>query len=478
MEHQQNKSADRSLLSFDLIVTVLDVCRRWLLIVLVVALVGVSTFIIADHNYQPQYRTTTTFVVTDQSASSTVFSNLTSTANLASVFSELLSSSIMRQTIVEQLGTSFNGTISASAISETNLLTVTVTASDPRTSYLVSQTVIDHHADVTYRVIDGITLEVLQYPTIPTAPINSANALRLMQRSMLIAALAMAVLLGILSYRRNTVRSDYEARTKLDGSYLGQLPHERKYRNVFSWMRRRKSGILITSPLTSFRFVETLRKLRRRIEQRLHGRKVLMVTSLLENEGKSTVAVNLALSLAQKHSRVLLIDCDLHKSACHILLDRPDVKHGLCQVLSGKVKVSEALLQDKKSGLFMLLEPKSTGSASDLIGSAAMRELLQWARKEFEYVILDLPPMALLSDAESMTRNADASILVVRQNAASAPALNKAIAALENGNAKYLGSVLNNVYSTGLKSGYAYGYGYNRYSKYGSYGVTYTANDE
>ena len=79
--------------------------------------------------------------------------------------------------------------------------------------------------------------------------------------------------------------------------------------------------------------------------------------------------------------------------------------------------------------------------------------------------------MSGVSDAESMTKYADASLLVVRQNAATAPAINKAVAALDGGNAKLLGCVLNNVYSTGLFSGQGHNYsGYDKYNHYGSYG--------
>ncbi len=479
MENHQNSSAHKSLFPFDLIVVVMDVCKRWLLILFAVILVGVSTYIVCDLTYQPQYKTTTTFVVTSKSASSTVFTNLNSTSSLASVFSDLLNSSLLRKSILSELGqSSFDGTIQAEVINETNLLTVTVTASDARTAFLVAQAIIDHHEDVTYQVVDDIVLEVLQHPAVPVAPVNSANAFGRMKQAMLLAAVAAAVLLAMASYSRDTVRSGQEARAKLDGNYLGELPHEKKYRTLLSWLRRQKSGILITNPLTSFRFVETLRKLRSRLEQRLHGRKALMVTSFLENEGKSTVAVNLALSLAQKHSKVLLIDCDLRKPACHILLERKDVTCGLRNILTGKSTVQEALLLDKKSKLYMILETRASSGSSDLLNSLAMQELLQWAREEFDYIILDLPPMAQISDAESMTRFADASMLVVRQNTAVTPALNKAIAALESGNAKFLGSVLNNVYSSKLSSGRSYGYGYGHYGRYGHYGTSGTANEE
>lgn len=82
--------------------------------------------------------------------------------------------------------------------------------------------------------------------------------------------------------------------------------------------------------------------------------------------------------------------------------------------------------------------------------------------------------MGQVSDAESMTELADASLLVTRQNTAPAAAINKAIASLEGGSAKLLGCVLNNTYSTGLFTGqgygYGYGYGYSKYGHYGAYG--------
>ncbi len=475
MEKHHEHETHQGLLPFDIIVILMDVAKRWLLILLAAAVVGVSTFILSDLSYRPQYRATTTYVVTSKSTSTTVFTNLSNTNSLATVFSELLNSSLLRKSILEELGRpSFDGTISANVISETNLLTVTVTASDPRTAFLVSQAIIDHHEDLTYQVVDNIALEVLQAPVVPTMPINRETNLSDARRNMLLAAAVVAALLVLLSYSRDAVRSGWEVRKKLEGTYLGEIPHEKKYRTFAAWLRHQKTGILITNPATSFRFVETMRKLRRRLEQRLKGRKVLMITSLLENEGKSTVAVNLALSLAQKHQKVLLIDCDLRKPACHTLMDRRSLSFGVRDVLTGNVSVTDALVQDKKSGLYMLLEAKGSRGSGDLIASRSMKGLLKWARNEFDFVILDLPPMAEVSDAESMTRYADASILVVRQNAALAQPLNKAIEALEGGNAKYLGSVLNNVYSLELAAGrvygYGYGYGYGSYGKYGHYG--------
>ena len=122
----------------------------------------------------------------------------------------------------------------------------------------------------------------------------------------------------------------------------------------------------------------------------------------------------------------------------------------------------------------MLLEKRSDVNSGDLLSSSTMRALLKWARREFDIVVLDLPPMSVVSDSETMANLADASVLVVRQNTTRVPGINKAVAALEGGRAKMLGCVLNNVYSTFLSSGQGYRYGgygrYSHYSNYGSYG--------
>ena len=344
------------LLPFDPIVLVQDVLKRWLVVVLAALAVGIGTYIYTDATYAPVYRTTTTFVVTTRGSSTSVYSNLSSTSNLAGLFTELLNSSIMRKTILQETDiSSFDGTIDTAVVPNTNLITMTVTDSDPRMAFLAAQAIIEHHESLTYQVIDDIGLEVLQYPAVPTSPTNQNFAFHQMKKAAVIAALAATALLAILSYLRDAVRSGTEVREKLDCSYLGEISHERKYKTVFALLRRKKTSILITNPVTSFRFVESIRKLRRRVEQHMDGGKVLMVTSLLENEGKSTVAVNLALAMEQKGKRVLLIDCDLRKPACGMVLGQSKFTYGLNDILGGKENLSECFLRYQNSDMYMLL---------------------------------------------------------------------------------------------------------------------------
>lgn len=455
------------------IVTVQDVLRGWYLILAAALVAAMLTFVVADAAYRPQYKTTTTFVVTAAGTTTTTYQNLSSTTALASTFTEVLNSSLLRRLVTEQAGMNARDcTVAAAAIPETNLLTVTVTGSDPRTVFQFARAIIENHEAVSRPVLGSTILEVLQSPVVPTAPTNPQNLRSLMLRAAILAGSAVAAALAASSLLSDRLRSKEEADRKLSCRVLGELCHERKRHSG-----RRKTSILITNPLTGFVYTEAVSKLASRVEKRRHkGEKVIMVTSLLENEGKSTVAVNLALSLARKGRRVLLIDADLRKPACRLILNMPRSELGLADVLAGNAELSACVRSAPGSELDVLTSRASIRTAIGLVSSSAMQKLLKQAALWYDLVIVDTPPMALAPDAECIAAQADACLLVVRQNAAEADALNDAAAALEKTPVHLLGCVLNNVYGSlgatpALGYGhYGYGYGYGRYGKYGRYG--------
>ena len=470
IKNNEMHGSGNQLFPFDPIILIRDVLKRWTAILLIALTMGVSAYILTDMRYEPQYQSRVTFVVTSRSGTSNVYNNLTSTTEMASVFSELINSSMMRKNIMEETDvTYFDGTISAVVVPETNLLNMTVTAGDPRTAFVVTQAIIDHHEKLTYQVVDNVSLEVLKGPEVPRSPMNWADARGAMKKMGILAAAASCALFAGIFFLRDMVRSGQEVRKKLDCNYLGEIPHEEKYKTLLSRIRRRKMGILVTNPVTSFRFVETMRKLAHRVEQHMGESKVLMVTSLKENEGKSTVTANLALTMARK-SKVLMVECDLRKPSCATLMETKVPAAGTQAVLTNPERTSEALVRYKKTNLYMILEKRGYGNSGDLLSSQNMVRLMEWARKEFDYVILDLPPMNVVSDAETVTNVADAALMVVRQNVAKAASINRAIGDLENGKAKLLGCVLNDVRSSALSSGRGYGYGgYGGYGQYRNY---------
>ena len=459
-----------SLLSFDPIVPLLDVLRRWYLIAAIALIAALAAYAGTEFLYQPQYTASTTFVVSMQGSSSSVYQNLTATTNLAATFSEVLNSSFLRKSVVQTLGTgSFNGRIEASAIEETNLLTVRVTDSSPRTAFLATRAIIDNHAGLTRQIMGDVILEVLQQPSVPSAPSNPMRAGSNAKRAAIFAGAASCALLALLSCMRDAVRSTEEASRKLDCRVLGEVHHERKRRTL----RRKRTSILITNPLTSFSYTETIRTLRRKFEQHLpDGAKIVMVTSALENEGKSTIAVNLALSLAQKQRRVLLIDCDLRKPACYKILEQAVSRGGTIDVLRGTASLADCVqAYPEAKNLELLLETRAVRNSSKLMSADGMARLISEAKAAYDYVILDTPPMSAGPDSESLADLADASLLVVRQNQAAAAALRAAVDILQSADGQMLGCILNDSRSSSLSGEDSYGYGYGHYGHYGHYGT-------
>ena len=159
-----------------MIAIIQDVLKQWHLILAVTLIAAMGTYVYTDLSYRPVYSTTTTFVASAGGTSTTTYQNLTAASNLASVFTEVLNSSLFKGEVMKTSGlVRFDGTIQASAIAETNLLTLRVSGSDPREVFLMTQGIIEHHDVVTEQVLGNTILEVLQHPVVPTSPSNPLN---------------------------------------------------------------------------------------------------------------------------------------------------------------------------------------------------------------------------------------------------------------------------------------------------------------
>ena len=456
----------------DYILVIRAIIKRWFVILLTAVFAAMAAFVVTTQTYTPVYSCSATFVVSDRGSSTSVFSNISTTANLAVVFSEVVNSSVLRKTVLNELGwTDFDGTITAASIEETNLITLTVTASSPADAFLVADSIVKNHSLVSSQVLGDCAFEVLQSPKVPFSPSNPVQNISNAKKAFVIGLIASAVLIGIFAYLRGTVKNRDDIKEYISTPLLGTVYHEQKYKTLRARIRRAKSSILITNPLTSFGFIEAYKKLRVKLETKMaeENAKVLMVTSLLEDEGKSTAAVNTALALAQKHKRVLLIDADVRKPACYKILNC-HVKKGesLNDVLTHGCHCRKAAVYNENYRLYTLLND----TPASIFRFHAMKDVLNWARSEMDYVVIDTSPMGIVSDTEALAEIVDCSLFIIRQDRASVRAINDAVNILQNTGSKLLGCVFNNVVSgssffAGDNIGYKYGYGYGYGKQYG-----------
>jgi len=203
------------------------------------------------------------------------------------------------------------------------------------------------------------------------------------------------------------------------------------------------------------------------------GMKVIQVTSPNKGDGKSTVAANLAISIAQSGKTVLLIDADFRRPRQHkIFNDSGEL--GLVSVLTGAADLKDALKQTAVPNLSLLPCGPRPSNPAELLTSAAFQEMLAWLKEHFDYILIDTPPLLAVSDPSIVAPRVDGVLLTIRVSRNGRPHAERAKELLATLNARVVGVVVNGVSKRG-KTGYDKSYGYN----YGySYGYTYSYSYE
>ncbi len=174
------------------------------------------------------------------------------------------------------------------------------------------------------------------------------------------------------------------------------------------------------------------------------GGKIYCFTSAFPQEGKTTTAVNMAVSFAQLEEKTLLMDCDLRKPRVHRVFKSRNAV-GMSNVLTGRVPLRDALQNTQVQHLKILTCGPIPPNPAELLNSARMRELLEALRTSFTHIILDTPPMLFVSDAAIMGSLADSTIIVLRPEKAFRKPFLKMVEELEKAKAHILGVVFNDV---------------------------------
>ena len=225
-----------------------------------------------------------------------------------------------------------------------------------------------------------------------------------------------------------------------------------------------------------FAVVEAYKAIRTNITFLLSSKdsKVFGVTSAEAGEGKSTTAVNMAIAFSQLGDKVLLIDADMRKSSIHKKL-KIENNIGLSNVLAGFNKYTETLVHINDT-LDVITAGQVPPNPSELLGSARFKELVETTGKEYSYVIIDTPPMDVVTDALVIAPHTAGLVLVVKDQVTPTDSIGRAIEAAKFANINLLGAIMNaanpkNSTRYRYRSYGAKKYGYLKYGYYG-YGAT------
>lgn len=202
---------------------------------------------------------------------------------------------------------------------------------------------------------------------------------------------------------------------------------------------------------------------------------VVGVTSSMRGEGKSTTAINLSYVLAEKGSKVLIIDGDLRIPSVAKKLQISS-RPGVTNLLMNKSSDVEAFKSDLLDNWYIVPAGDIPPNPSELLGSNRMQKLIEALKEQFDYIVIDLPPVNIVSDALSISPFISGMIVVVREEYTEKKELTRCMRQLSLSNVKVLGCVLNEASSGNgsygkykykkYKHGYGYGYGYGYYKSH------------
>ena len=448
--------------------------KFWLIImaalIAVMGAVSVLTALISQ-----TYSVGVTFAVVSRAYGDNGYASVSIATEVAEIYSELLSGDYMNETIQESVG-DVSGSIYAAQIGETNLIRVTVTSESPKDALKILQAVIENQDSISAYVSSIAVLNPIDSLDIVMHTNRDYDIRRMAVLAGFLGAAMMAMLLALLHSCNMTIKNRTGAKNNLDGRLLTTVPHEILATGAKKRMDR---PLLITEPLVGFGFTEAISRITTLFEhEKANGRHVFVFTSVYEGEGKSTLAANTALSLAGKSAKVLLIDLDLRRPVQYKLLsEQVEPRNELSRLLSRATTAQQVLdgsMIRPGTELHLLLASGSESASVRLLSGELLKQVLLLARQQFDYVIVDTPPLSIFADSQQLSDMADGSVLVVRQDVAPAPQINDAMDALRAGKSEFLGYILNDMqYLMPGSSEYGYRYGsryYGRYGKYGHYG--------
>lgn len=442
------------------------VLKRWKLIVLI-ALIGAMGFdTVRTLMYHPRYQASVSATLGSEQ---NTYSQLDTTQAYIRSLSYIFNGQNVQSYLQERLGNEDSTlTCSVNSVNDTNVVNISVQADTRRDAWFGLQYVLDWYRTNGDKYHFNYDLNVTQTNPISEAPVSANSHVRNLMMGGIGGGVFIAAVLLLLAYFSDTIKTPAEITTRIDCRMLARLPKEHKRRGIRFWKKNREA-LLITSLKTSFRYKEAVKKLRSRIEEssRKHGYQTIMVTSVMENEGKSSIAANLAISLAKGGHHVLMIDADIRKPSLDRILNM-DTEHSLNAALSGKDWKKE-VMHSERFHMDVLCSTQDLENVEKLLSSEQMKKLLEEAKQSYEFVIVDTSPAAGLSDPLIISEHCDASLLVIRQNLAGARRINDAIDRLVTVRNNLIGCIYNGAVFDPLSEQKAYGYRY-RYNRYSNEG--------
>ncbi len=429
----------------------------WWLIPVLAILGGCFGGLYKKLSYVPVYQASASYTVEIDGMYSSYYGKATA-RQLAASFPYILTTGELTSLVCSDLGVeTLPGVISVSVLDNTNLLTVSVKSGNAEDAYDVLCSVVKNYPAIAEYVVGKTTLKLVISPTVPTEPMNDENIWPSVKKCALLGALVGLGLIVGKAFLTSTIVRPEDAEKKLNCSDCCVLPMVRHTNKT------EKISFSIKDQAINTGFYEAIGSLRNTVvhKTRKNGIKTIMIASTVPQEGKTTVACNLALSLSGHAYRVLLVDCDLRNPSVMNSLGYTACTVPFSEVIRGNASLSDAIVHENEY-MDVLMEDRFNSDASELVGSHLVITLLDELRDSYDYIIVDTPPCGIVSESLSLAEHMDGLLYVIRQDYVRTSHIIDALDRYRDSEIRQIGCVLNM-----SKHRFAGAKGYDVYGSYG-----------
>ncbi len=368
---------------------------------------------------------------------------------------------------------SLRACLSITSVTDTSALTVKTTTKNPE----VAAAICNDLASVSQQYIEeavGVgsisTIDTARVYNNPVAPNSVKNAALAAIAGMVLTM----VIIFLIDFFDNSVKDTDTLANRYEKAIIGEVqgfgPDKKERKKMKD--DKKDDHVRLTDKDVPFYVVESYKSIRTNVTFALstYEKKILAVSSANPAEGKSTTAANIAIASAQGGNKVLLIDADMRKSVQHKIFSLKN-KRGLSSAISKINKIDECIQRNVMENLDIMTAGPIPPNPSELLSSDSAKKLLEELSSRYALIVIDLPPVCVVSDALTLSEDVSGMIMVVRYGYTSYDDVEEANKRMELANMNLLGFILNDAESKTHGSRYYHKYGkYGRYGKYTKYG--------
>lgn len=486
MAYEEKRTSDESIGLEPILKFMRQLISKWWIIVLFVAIFSASGFGIAKITYSEEYTSNLIFNVSnkdrdvagaagtyttasDAQASTTIATNFKTLIQRGNDFITAVQANVKAQTGKTYTKEQLRNMINVELVADSTLINITVKSDDKELSYVVATAIQSVYPEIAKNAFPTANISVADSATKGELAADSSTLLYTAAGFILGAALAVIIIL-ITAKIQNKLLSTEDIKNNFNIDIIATVS------DIKNKKKGDRSRLLITDRNVGLPFIETFKLIRTKFENAKlkKGYSVFSITSSTESEGKTTCSTNIALSLAKSGKSVLLMDADLRKPAvCKTLGISLEGEKGIYDIVNGNKTFEESVKYIEKYNLYLLVSSAAVADPSETLASDAMAKIVEDARRNFDYVIIDCPPAGVVADAAIVANYTDTIVFVTAEEKVAIPQIEYALSDISTTKADIFGCIYNRAGTGTLKvaTEKVGGYFSNRYGGY--YGSSY-----